>query len=263
MVDYYHHTLLQSPEALTYLQRRGLRSEEMIRTFKLGHANRTLGYRLPQKNRAEGEAIRTRLQSLGLLRASGHDHFNGSIVVPIFDEAGHVVQMYGRKLLDNLRAGTPKHLYLPGPHRGVWNAAALSASKAAPGILPSAPFVRPCTSEIILCEALLDALTFWCAGFRNVTTSYGVNGFTEAHLAFFKQCGAERVLIAYDRDEAGDSAAEMLAKKLMAEGWLTASRALGRRFFLATSTLPSTGSGSSRTFSGRKFVYRFSSFQDS
>lgn len=40
VVDYYHQTLLQSP-ALEYLQRRGLHSEEMIRTFKLGYANGT------------------------------------------------------------------------------------------------------------------------------------------------------------------------------------------------------------------------------
>ena len=35
------------------------------------------------------------------------------------------------------------------------------------------------SKEIILCESLIDALTFWCAGFRNVTGSYGVAGFTE------------------------------------------------------------------------------------
>ncbi|MBK6407931.1 MAG: toprim domain-containing protein [Holophagales bacterium] len=64
----------------------------------------------------------------------------------------------------------------------------------------------------------MDALTFWCAGFRNVTASYGVEGFTHDHLAAFKAYGTEHVLIAYDRDEAGDKAAESLAKKLTAEG---------------------------------------------
>ena len=53
------------------------------------------------------------MQKIGLIRDSGHEHFNGSLVVPVFDEAGTVVEVYGRKLLDNLRAGTPKHLYLP------------------------------------------------------------------------------------------------------------------------------------------------------
>ena len=49
VVDYYHATLKESPEALAYLERRGLRSSEAIERFKLGFANRTLGYRLPAK----------------------------------------------------------------------------------------------------------------------------------------------------------------------------------------------------------------------
>ncbi|MGH8178554.1 MAG: CHC2 zinc finger domain-containing protein [Steroidobacter sp.] len=201
VIDYYHQTLLQSPEALDYLKKRGIVSEEAIRHFKLGYANRTLGLRLPEKNRIAGSEIRTRLQKLGLLRASGHEHFNGSIVIPVLDEHGQVSEVYGRKIRDDLREGTAYHLYLPGPHRGVWNGAALGASK-----------------EIILCEALIDALTFWCAGYRNVTASYGVEGFTADHLALFKQCGVERILIAYDRDDAGERAAEKLSKQLMAEG---------------------------------------------
>ena len=49
--SYYHETLKQSPEALAYLEKRGLTHPEMIGHFKLGFANRTLGYRLPEKNR--------------------------------------------------------------------------------------------------------------------------------------------------------------------------------------------------------------------
>ena len=201
VVDYYHQTLLQSPEAMQYLTKRGIASAEAIRTFKLGYANRTLGYRLPAANRVEGAQIRGRLQRLGLLRESGHEHFNGSLVMPVISDSGEITEIYGRKILDRLRPGTPLHLYLPGPHRGVWNGAALSASK-----------------EVILCEALIDALTFWCAGYRNVTASYGVEGFTADHLTLFKQSGIERVLIAYDRDDAGERAAEKLSKELMAEG---------------------------------------------
>ena len=122
-------------------------------------------------------------------------------MAPIFDAAGDVVEMYGRKITPNLRPGTPLHLYLPGPHRGVWNLDALRESK-----------------EIILCQALIDALTFWCAGLRNVTTSYGVGGFTSEHLEAFRSYGTEHVLIAYDRDEAGDRAAEALAKQLLSAG---------------------------------------------
>ena len=77
----------------------------MIERFKLGFANRTLGYRLPDKNRKAGAEMRGRLQKLGILRESGHEHFNGSLVIPIFAAKGEVLGMYGRKITPNLRAG--------------------------------------------------------------------------------------------------------------------------------------------------------------
>ena len=133
VVGFYHETLKESPEALEYLERRGLADPELIERFRLGYANRTLGYRLPDKSCKAGREIRGRLQRLGVLRASGHEHFNGSLVVPVFDrapeEGGRVVEIYGRKIRSNLRKGTPLHLYLPGPHRGVWNLPALSATQ--------------------------------------------------------------------------------------------------------------------------------------
>ena len=200
-IEYYHERLKPTPEALAYLDKRGLNDPALIERFKLGFADRTLGLRLPEKNRKAGAEIRGRLQKIGLWRASGHEHFNGSLVIPVIGESGEITEVYGRKITENLRPGTPDHLYLPGPHRGVWNVTAWST-----------------TPEVVLCEALIDALTFWRAGFHNVTASYGVEGFTADHLAAFKQRRIERVLIAYDRDEAGDRAAEKLSKQLMAEG---------------------------------------------
>jgi DNA primase catalytic core len=201
VIAHYHLSLKQSPEALAYLERRGIRSAEAIDHFRLGFANRTVGYHLPAKSREAGSVIRGRLQRLGILRQSGHEHFRGSLVIPIFDEDGQVAGIYGRKIRDDLRPGTPAHLYLPGPHRSLFNLDALRTEK-----------------EIILCEALIDALTFWCAGYRNVTSSYGVEGFTADHLAAFKRYGTKRVLIAYDRDDAGDKAAASLGEKLSREG---------------------------------------------
>ena len=203
VVAYYHETLKQSPEALAYLDQRGLRSHEVIERFRLGFANRTLGYRLPTNGTKAGLGARERLQRLGVLRESGHEHLNGSLIVPIFGEAGEVLGMYGRKVTpeSKLRKGTPLHLYLPGPHRGVFNFEALQASRT-----------------VILCEALIDALTFWCAGYRNVTASYGVEGFTADHLAAFKKYQTERVLIAYDRDDAGERASIALAERLQSQG---------------------------------------------
>ncbi len=83
----------------------------------------------------------------------------------------------------------------------MWNVDALATSK-----------------EIILCEALFDAMTFWVAGYRNVITSYGVSGFTDAHRAALRRYGTERVLVAYDADAAGDRAADQVAEELTRMG---------------------------------------------
>ena len=58
-----------------------------------------------------------------MLRESGHEHFNGCLVVPVFDAAGNVAEVYGRKITAGVNP--PLHLYLPGPHRGVWSERAL------------------------------------------------------------------------------------------------------------------------------------------
>lgn len=204
-IDYYHATLKTSPEALAYLKARGLDHPELIERFKLGYANRTLGLRLPEKNRKAGADIRARLEKIGIYRESGHERYTGSLIVPVMDEAGNVTEIYGRKINDNLRKGTAKHLYLPEEcrpgSRGVFNVEALAASR-----------------EIILCEALIDAMTFWCAGYRNVTAAYGIEGFTDDHLAAFKAHSTSRVLIAYDRDDAGERGTDKLAARLMAAG---------------------------------------------
>jgi DNA primase catalytic core len=203
VLDYYHETLKQSPEALDYLQARGLAHPELIERFRLGFANRTLGYRLPNKAWKDGAEVRGRLQTIGLLRESGHEHFNGSLVVPVIDPNGLIHEMYGRRIVAGQRTRiTNYHMYLPGPHAGVWNEEGVIASGG----------------EVILCEALIDAMTFWVHGFRNVTASYGAGGFTDDHLAAFKRHQVKRVLIAYDRDDAGNQGAATLAEKLTLEG---------------------------------------------
>ncbi len=201
VIGVYHATLQQHAEAQAYLARRGLTHPELIAAFRLGVADRTLAYRLPEKQIAAGAKVRGQLQRLGLLRSSGHELFTGSLVVPITDASGAVVNVYGRKLADKQREGVPLHLYLPGPQRGVFNLDGWRGSE-----------------EVILCEALLDALTFWCAGYRNVTSAYGVHGFTDELLQALVTHGVRRVLIAFDRDDAGDTAADALALKLSAHG---------------------------------------------
>lgn len=198
--NYYHERLSQSKPALDYLVSRGLDDENLVRRFRIGVADRTLGLRLPEKNRKEGAALRSRLQELGVYRESGHEHFNGSLVFPIVNGNGHVREIYGRKITRNLRKGTPDHLYLPGPHHGIFNPDALK------------------DRELILCESILDALTFVRHGMDNATCIYGTQGFTDELFEAIRAGNLDAVRIAYDADDAGERAAKRDSERLQKFG---------------------------------------------
>ncbi|PWK27267.1 CHC2 zinc finger domain-containing protein [Pseudomonas sp. OV226] len=211
VAEFYHANLKQSPEALAYLVARGLNHPELVEHFQLGYANKTLTYRLPAGHTLAGRQMRQQLQTLGVLRSTGHEHLNGCLVVPVLgledgaqpEQSGRVMQLYGRRMQpsNKIPANQSRHMYLATPLRGVWNEAALRASR-----------------EVILCESLIDAMTFWCAGFRNVISAYGVNGFSQDHWQALKHHGTQRVVIAFDRDSAGDTAAEKLTEELRSAG---------------------------------------------
>ena len=205
VVDYYAQRLHESGNAgRAYLASRGLDDTELLRRFAFGYADRTLGLRLPAKGWKAGAALRGTLETLGLFRASGHEHFSGSVVVPIHGDDGAVVGMYGRKVRDDLRAGTPSHTYLPGKHRGIWN--------SGPGLIDG-------NGAVVVCEALFDAASYWVSGVRNVTAAYGVNGWTDDHWKALSDGKARDVFVAFDADAAGDAAGATLADLLIGRGY--------------------------------------------
>ncbi|MCX8963440.1 toprim domain-containing protein, partial [Erwinia psidii] len=213
VTDWYHRNLLNSPETLAWLEKRGLNHPDLVSHFRLGFAGaHGVAGALPSPHSKEGKALRSRLTALGVIRESNRqDHFRGCLIVPVTGWAechdpasrGRVLQVYGRRTMPDhqIKKGSARHLYLPSPLCGVWNEAALVAA-----------------SEAILCESLIDAMTFWCAGYRNVIAAYGVNGFTTSHLAALQYHGVKRVWIAFDRDEAGDRGAETAAAELAGAG---------------------------------------------
>jgi DNA primase len=137
------------------------------------------------------------MKELGILRADGSEFFSGCIVVPLFDELDQVVSFYGRKIDD----GSPKHLYLPGKHRGLVNR---KAAKVYP-------------DELLLTESVFDALSLVALGFENVIPCYGTGGFTADHMAALREARTRLVVIAFDADEAGRKGAAALQEKLLAE----------------------------------------------
>lgn len=201
VIDYYHRTLKQSPEALAYLSKRGINNAKVIEHFKLGYSARKLGYLLPDKNRKQGKFIRTQLETIGVYRKSGHEHLAGSLVIPVLSKQGDVLQAYGRKTVSRLRKGTPKHLFLSKPFTGVFNESSFNQSK-----------------EIILCSSFIDAMTFWSYGYHHVTSVFEKYAMSEALLSSLTQYDIRRVLMAFYRDEQGNQAARTISKQLMEKG---------------------------------------------
>jgi len=187
ITEYYHKKLYENKAALSYLEGRGLTNKELYVRFKLGYADGSL---LTVCTNGQWEALKT----LGIIRDKGGEHFHGCVTFPILDEQERAVSLYGRK------TGKAKtaHLYLPGPHQGVFNR---KASRV--------------YDEIIVTESIIDALSLVQLDLKNVQSSYGTQGFTEEHVKLLQDDLVKTVVIGFDSDEAGRAAAEKLKEKLV------------------------------------------------
>ncbi len=191
VVEHYHRTFCERKDAQGYLAKRGLTDADLLRAVKVGYADGSLLKTLPRS----GE-LRDQLLRLGVVTPEGRELLGGCVVVPIPDPlSGQWTNLYGRGLR------TPRHCYLPGPLRGVLNFQAARLS-----------------SEVILTESVLDALSFHQAGIATAIPIYGTNGFTPDHLDTLKREQVQRVILALDNDDAGRKATDAIKEKLTAAG---------------------------------------------
>lgn len=194
----FHQAFVSSAKAKEYAALRGLVSAELLSALPMGFCDGSLLERAP-----EGSETYERLRALGVIRTDEegrhpHELLSGCLVVPLRDLSGNVVSFYGRAIDDRR---TVKHLYLPGPRRGLVNA--------------------PCAAtadELILTESVFDALSFLQAGIPNAVPIYGTNGYTPDHDALLSKYRIRRVVLALDTDETGRKAALALAEKLRGRG---------------------------------------------
>lgn len=207
VVSFYHKSFCEDQRAMEYLKSRGITDNSIFSDFQIGFSNGTLLNTIPD----EGDILDA-LKQIGILNDKGHEMFYGSVVFPVSDENKDCVGLYGRKVespgvkefkesrnedhsMNSKNA--PTHLYLPGPRRGVFNHQAAKRSKS-----------------IILTESIIDALTLYNAGFKEVIPCYGVNGLTDDHLSLFSRHQIKEVYICFDRDEAGEQGSERIKVQL-------------------------------------------------
>ena len=189
VIGFYAKTLHKDRAGLEYLRSRNLADAVMLETHQIGYCNGSLHEALPKS----GEVIEG-LKALGVLNEKGNERFYGRVVVPIFDNAGEVCGLYGRRLNDE----QPRHLYLAGAHRGVWNGAAFKVHQS-----------------VLLTESIFDAMSLWQAGFKNAVALYGTEGWTPDHAALLVESGVREVTLCLDNDEAGHKATAQLKKEVL------------------------------------------------
>jgi DNA primase catalytic core len=189
VVNFYVKTLGKDPAGLDYLKSRKLAEAATLGTFQIGYSNGSL-----LKVLSRDADILDGLKTLGLLKADGREHFEGCVTVPIFDTAGNVTGIYGRRVTD----AEPQHLYLPGPHRGVWNSGSAKTSQT-----------------LLITEAILDGLALWQTGFRNVIALYGAQGWTPDHEALLKSNPIREAFLCLDNDEAGRAGTKRLKEEIL------------------------------------------------
>jgi DNA primase catalytic core len=189
VVTFYTKTFTTDRDGWAYLKHRNLVDPTMLEVFQIGYCNGTLRQTLP----ASGPLVEG-LTALGVLTKSGREHFEGCVTIPIVDAAGAICGVYGRRIT----ARAPQHLYLPGPHRGVWNGAVATSA-----------------STLFLTEGILDGLSLWQAGQRQVIALYGAQGWTADHEALLREHGVQEIVLCLDHDEAGRAATTKLKEQLL------------------------------------------------
>jgi DNA primase catalytic core len=191
---FYQQQLHRYPEALHYLQRRGLHDPAAIKELRIGYAP---GGSLRRHLTAQGYSCEL-LRRLGLLNAQGHDAFYRRVIFPCC-QGRRVVNLYGRSI-----AAAFAHRFLPGSKGGLF----------------AWELVRQFPT-VILVEGLFDLAVLWRAGFRHVTCSLG----THLNAEQFQQlCDRPRtVYLTFDVDAngSGQQASQQLAQRLQAQGIAT------------------------------------------
>jgi DNA primase len=196
-VAFYHEELLSQPDAKRarqYLRSRGYEGET-VRQFDLGWA--------PESGRSLVGAVRAPAELLVKAGLAHHgqnglrDAFRGRIIFPIFDPSGKAIGLGGRILPGAGERSGPK--YRNSPETPVY-----SKRRTLYG-LNWAKHAIVQTGEVIICEGYTDVIGFFTAGLPRAVATCGT-ALTEEHFRLLGRF-AKRVVLAFDADAAGQSAA--------------------------------------------------------
>ncbi|HVB50184.1 MAG TPA: DNA primase [Acidimicrobiales bacterium] len=204
-VAWYHERLLASPDARgarDYLRSRGI-SGETARQFKIGWA--------PDEWDALSTALKLDakvLEGTGLgfvnKRDRRQDSLRARVIFPIFDSAGRAIAVGGRILpsageVEPRADGRFEPKYKNSPETTIYSKrkTLYALNFAKDDIIKS--------DEIIVCEGYTDVIALFGAGLPRAVATCGT-ALGEEHFQIMRNF-AKRIVLAYDADAAGQSAA--------------------------------------------------------
>jgi len=202
--EWYQSLLISKPAALSYIKERGI-YESSIEKFGIGYApdsNSTISYIKAQLFNMS-EAV-----EMGVVGYDGGRNFARfieRITFPIHSANGSIVGFGGRTITGH------QAKYVNSPETPFFNKSRLlyAYHHAKQDIHK--------TKEIIITEGYLDVIMLHQAGFTNAVATLGT-ALTAEHLPLLRK-GEPKVIMAYDGDKAGRSAALKASKLLSAGGF--------------------------------------------
>jgi len=196
-------------KARAYLKSREF-GAPLAKQFQVGYApegwDTTLKW--AQKNRFSLEVIdQSGLVTIHEEKQSRYDRFRGRLMFPICNEIGKVVAFSGRLLEADAKAAK----YVNSPETPIF-----IKSKTLFGLDKARQAIRD-EGFVVLCEGQIDMIRCFERGIRNVVASQGT-AFNQEHARLMGRF-AEKVVICYDADRAGQKAALGSSEKLLEEGF--------------------------------------------
>jgi DNA primase len=187
VIRFYQVQLQRHPEAVAYLQQRGIVQPQILEELRIGYApGRCLRHWLTTLGYSWNE-----LQQAGLVNGSGMDTFSHRIVFPL------QTNLYGRSI-----GNAAAHRFLSGGKGGLHGWERVQQYQ-----------------HVVLVEGLFDLAVLWQAGFRNATCAMGSHLNTQ-QLRQLCDGVSRTVYIAFDSDAngSGQQAAQQLARRLLGDG---------------------------------------------
>ncbi len=193
--------------ARRYLAERGF-TQETIDQFRLGYHPNDWTWLL---DRANGRFTQEQLKAAGLTNerenGSGQfDYFVDRVLFPIHNERGQPVG-FGGRVLPGADASFGK--YFNSNENAVFHKSRLVYA------LNHAREAMKDSNTVVVTEGYTDCITLHQAGLRNVVATLGT-ALTEMQVTTIKRF-AQRVVLVYDGDEAGQNASERAVSRFLAQ----------------------------------------------